>query len=215
MVATKTYEKRTLLTGVGNMYLQMMTTEDTPDAAPVYAPTVYETPSLDKVAVALEIAEKEIYLSNKLHDNLTAVKFANITVDAGYFPTGFAEEAQGMIKVGGGWSMPTHPKKTPFRFAIPITDTAGDEIIYNFTKCTLSPVNINGETQREDISEQLRQYVIKAVVPVFKGDAENELVYHQMDLAVPENKTKYDRDKLLTQGWYDEATATAAEKVGG
>lgn len=213
MAAEKTYEKKALLTGVGNMYLQMIETEDSPESAPTYATTVHETPSLDKVAVSMEINEKDIYLSNKLHTTITAVKYVNINVDAGYFPTGVAEEAQGMVNIGGGWSMPTRPKKKPFRLAFPITDTAGNEIIYNFPKCILSPVNINSESQREDINEQLRQYVIKAVAPEYKGDAVDELVYHEMDLAVPENKTKYDRDKLLAQGWYDTATATAAEKV--
>ena len=211
---TRQYTKRSLLTGAGNLYLQMMETLDTPSAAPVYDNTVYETPSLDTLATTLEIAEKEIYLSNKLHDSIVTVKFATVTVDAGYFPEGFAEEAQGMINVGGGWSMPSNPVKKPFRMGVPFTDTNGDELILNFPKCLLNPSDLNGETQRDDINEQLKQFVIKAVIPEFKGDMDKELVYHKMDMAVEENKTKYDRDKLLNLGWYDNATAKLCEKLG-
>lgn len=214
MPTTKTYEKRALLTGVGSLFLQMMTTEETPSTAPEYGETVYETPSLDTVNATLQIAEKDIFLSNTIHDSLVSVQRADLVVDAGYFPEGFAEEAQGMIKVGGGWSMPTNPKKKPFRLAVPITDMNGDEVIYNYPKCTLTPVNTNAQTQGEEINEQLKQFNIRAVAPVYKGDAEKPLVYHVMDMAIEENKTKYDRDKLLEQGWYDDATATEAEKAG-
>lgn len=213
MVQTKTYEKRTLLTGAGNLFLQMMTTEETPSAAPVYAPTVYETPSVDTIAATMQVAEKDIYLSNILHDSLVNVQMVNLTIEAGYFPTGFAEEAQGMVKIGGGWSMPSNPKKKPFRLAVPFTDMNGDEIIYNFPKCTLSPSDINGQTQREEINEQLKQFVVKAVLPVYKGDAEKSLVYHKLDMAEEENKAKYERDKLLEQGWYDSTSLAETEKA--
>lgn len=208
----KTYEKRALLTGVGNLFLSMMETEETPSAAPVYSEEVYETPSLNTVDASLQIAEKDIFLSNTLHDSLVNVQRVDLTIDAGYFPQGFAEEAQGMIKVGGGWSMPTNPKKKPFRLGIPITDMNGDEIIYNYPKCTLTPVNSNAQTQGEEVNEQMKQYNVRAIAPVYKGDAEKALVYHQIDMAIAENKTKYDRDLLLEQGWFDEESAALAEK---
>lgn len=208
----KTYEKRALLTGVGNLYLQMMETEETPSTAPAYDETVYETPSVDTLNATLQMSERTVYLSNVEHDDLVNVQRVDLVVDAGYFPTGFAEEAQGMVKIGGGWSMPTNPKKKPFRLAIPITDMNGDEIIFNYPKCTLSPVNANAQTKGEEVNEQLTQFNIRAIAPLYKGDADKTLVYHKMDMAETENKTKYDRDKLLVQGWYDEATVTACEK---
>lgn len=212
MPKTKTYEKRALLTGVGNLFLEMMETEETPSVAPVYSDTVYETPSLDTVNAAQQITEKDIYLSNEIHDSLVNVQRVDLTVDAGYFPAGFAEEAQGMVKIGGAWAMPKNPRKKPFRMAVPITDMNGDEIIFNYPKCTLSPVNTNAQTQGEEINEQLKQYNIRAVAPVFRGDAEKSLVYHQIDMAEEENKTTYDRDLLLTNGWYDTATLKLCEK---
>lgn len=213
MVATRTYEKRTLLTGVGNLFLQMMTTEETPSVAPVYADEVNETPSLDTVNASLQISEKDIYLSSQLHDSLVNVQRVDLTIDAGYFPVGFAEEAQGMIKVGGGWSMPSNPKKKPFRLAMPITDMNGDEIIFNFPKCTLSPTNITGTTQREEVNEQIQQFNVRAVFLSYKGDMEKALVYHKIDMAEAENKVKYDRDLLFTNGWFDEASLKLNEVV--
>lgn len=209
---TTTYTKQALLNGAGSLYLQMMETEETPSTPPIYGDEVYETPSLDNLSMSLELNEKQIWLSNKLHSDLSSVRLATITVAAGYFPRGFAEEAQGMIKVGGGWSMPTTPKKKPFRLAVPFTDENGDELILNFPKCTLSPVDISGESRKEDTTEQIPQFAIKAVAPDHKGDLEKELVYHKVDLADPENKAKYDRDKLLVNGWYDNASLALNEK---
>lgn len=214
MAKTATYTKQALLNGAGSLFLQMMTTEETPSVAPTYDEEVFETPSLDTLNMSLELNEKQVWLSNKLHSDLSNVRLATITVDAGYFPRDFAEEAQGMVKVGGGWSMPTNPKKKPFRLAVPFIDENGDELILNFPKCTLSPLDISGQSKKEDTTEQIPQFAIKSVAPDYKGDLDKEFVYHKIDLADPENKTKYDRDLLLINGWYDNATAALCEKPG-
>ena len=213
-MAKKTF-KRGLLTGAGSMYLQSMTNEPNKDTKPTYHETVYETPSLEKVSATLELAEKTIRLSNLPHSEATAVKKAEITVDAGYFPDGFAEEHTGMVQVGGGWSMPTNPKKKPFRFAVPFTDEDGGEIIYNYPYCFLSPVDVDGETEKEDINEKIRQYKITALAlptDVTVSGKKMKLVYHNMDMTTQENSDKYDRDKLLEKGWYDDETAEACVK---
>lgn len=209
---TATYKKQALLTGAGVMHLQFMSKEDQPTTAPTYAEEVYATPSLSKIAVTLDIAEKKVYLSNLLHTDLSAVKSANIVIDAGYLPSGFAEEAQGMVKVGEGWSMPTQLTKKPFRLAIPLTDEFGDQYIINFPKATLSPVDISGETSGEDVNEQLKQFNINAKPLVYKVKDMN-FVYFTMDLAVPENKEKYDANKLLELGWFDDQTLAKCTKA--
>lgn len=212
MAKTSTYTKQALLNGAGSLYLQMITTEETPSTPPIYDEEVFETPSLDNLSMSLELNEKQVWLSNKMHSDLSNVRLATITVAAGYFPRGFAEEAQGMVEVGGGWSMPTTPKKKPFRLAVPFSDENGDELILNFPKCTLSPLDISGETKKEDTTEQIPQFVIKSVAPDYKGDLQKEFVYHKLDLANPENKTKYDRDLLLINGWYDNTSLALNEK---
>lgn len=70
----KKFEKRALLTGVGELYLQFMETEDTPDTAPTYATDVLVTPSIDKVDAKMELSEKKVYLSNLLHSDFSGVK---------------------------------------------------------------------------------------------------------------------------------------------
>ena len=213
-MAKKTF-KRALLTGAGSLYLQSMTNEPNKDTKPTYNETVYETPSLEKVSATLELAEKTIRLSNLPHSEATSVKKAEITVDAGYFPDGFAEEHTGMVQVGGGWSMPTNPKKKPFRFAVPFTDEDGGEILYNYPYCFLSPVDVDGETEKEDINEKIRQYKITALplpTDVTVGGKKLKLVYHTMDMTIKANADKYDRDKLLEKGWYDDETVEACSK---
>lgn len=207
-----TYTKRALLTGAGSLYLSFMETEETPTKAPVYAEEVYETPSLETINAQLEVSENKVFLSNILHSDLSAVQSATIPVTAGYFPPGFAEEAQGMKKVGGGWSMPTNPKKKPFRMGIPFTDENGDELIVNFPKCTLAPVNIEGSTSGQDVNPQMRTYNVTGSPLLYKSDGDN-FVYHQMDMSDEENKTTYDREKLLENGWFDETTLSATEKT--
>lgn len=214
----KTYEKQALMTGAGSIYVDFMTTEATPDTAPVYADEVIETPSLNTLDATFELTETQVYLSNMLHDDLSSVQSATISLEAGYLPREFADEAQGKVKIGGSWAMPTNPTKKPFRLSVPFTDSNGDEYIVNFPNCTLSPVNISGSTGGEESSEQLKSFdVIARPLPYgvdVDGKKVNSVVL-TVDLADPDNKELYDRDKLLEQGWYDEATLAAAEILAG
>lgn len=208
---SKKYEKRALLTGVGELYLQFMDKEDTPDSEPTYEEEVFVTPSIDKVDAKMELSEKKVYLSNLLHSDFSGVKNVGITLDAGYLPKDFAEKAQGKIKIGDSWAATINPKKILFRMAIPFTDENGDELIINYPKCSLSPVDTGGETQKDDINEQIRQYNIVAQ-PLTKKTDGNNVVYVEVDLSDEELKAKYDRDKLLENGWFDESSLKKCEK---
>ena len=205
----KTYEKRALMTGAGSIYVDFMETEATKDTPPTYAGAVVETPSLNTLDATFDIAETQVYLSNILHDDLTSVRSATISLEAGYLPRDFAEEAQGKVQIGGSWALPTNPKKKPFRLAVPFTDSNGDEYIVNFPNCTLSPTDISGQTQGEEATEQLKSFNIVAR-PLPYG--EDNFVVLTLDMADTENKSQYNRDDLLENGWYDEASLTA---VGG
>lgn len=209
----KTYEKRALMTGAGSIYVDFMETEATTDTPPTYAGAVVETPSLNTLDATFDIAETQVYLSNILHDDLTTVRSATISLEAGYLPRDFAEEAQGKVKIGESWALPTNPKKKPFRLAVPFTDSNGDEYIVNFPNCTLSPVDISGQTKGEEATEQLKSFNIMAR-PLPYG--EDNFVVLTLDMADETNKTKYNSDDLLENGWYDEASLTAIgeEPVG-
>lgn len=71
--------------------------------------------------------------------------------------------------------------------AIPFTDENGDETIFNYPKCTLSPVDAGGETQKDDINEQIRQYNIVAQPLTKKSDGAN-IVYVEVDMSIEANK---------------------------
>lgn len=207
--------KKALLTGAGSMYLQTLKNEPDRKTKPIYGESVYETPSLEKVSASLELVEKTVRLSNVPHSEIAVVKKVEITVDAGYFPDGFAEEHSGMVKIGDGWSMPTNPTKKPFRYAQPFTDDKGNELIVNYPYCFLSPVDKDGETEKDDVNEKMQQFKITALPLPFLvtvDELTSAFVYHQIDLAVEENKSKYERDKLLEQGWYDVETLAACVK---
>lgn len=208
----KTYEKRALMTGAGSIYVDFMETEATKDTPPTYAGAVVETPSLNTLDATFDIAETQVYLSNILHDDLTSIRSATISLEAGYLPRDFAEEAQGKVQVGGSWALPTNPTKKPFRLAVPFTDSNGDEYIVNFPNCTLSPVDISGQTQGEEATEQLKSFNIVAR-PLPYGEV--NFVVLTLDMADTENKSQYNRDDLLENGWYDEASLSAVGAGAG
>ena len=207
------YKKRALLTGLGDIYLQFMTSTDGQSTAPTYEQDTFVAPSLDKAEVELEVANKKVFLSNKIHTNIESVKSAKITLDTAYLPEGFTEKAQGAVELEPGvYAMPTNPVKKVFRMAVPFTDENGDEFIINFPSCTLSPVSISGETEREDIDAQLKSVEILAIPLEHKGDLEKNVVYHTADLAKSETKQKFDRNKLLANGWFDKTSLAKCVK---
>lgn len=206
-MATTTFEKQGLVNGIGNLFLEMMLTEDSSVNEPTYSGEVYETASIDTAQITFEINEKQVFLSDLEHSDLTKVTAVNVPINAGYFPAGFAEEAQGMLEDGvGGWFMPDTPKKKPFRMSFPAKTENDDEIIYSFPKCTLSPVEGNFQTRNTDTTEQIPTFNVRSVPLLYKTTGEARRVYNKQSLVTPEEQSAWDRNKLLTQGWYNAAT---------
>ena len=206
-----TFEKKALLTGIGNGFFQVMKTEETPTTAPVYDEKVFEVPSLDKLKTKLEYKSKDIYLSSTLHSVLGKASKATITLDAGYLPDGFEEEVSGATKlVDGVYGMGGKGTKKYFRFAFPIIDENGEKIIINFPKCQIQPTDLNVESQGEDKKEQMQQFDIIAM-PLATGKEEESNIYYKADLR--KNKT-LDERKLLETGFYNKTVLTTLNKSG-
>ena len=201
------YVKQALIDGVGELHLRMMETEDTTGTAPVYSETLYVTPSVDTFKAAVETDKKTIYLSNLMHDDKERVSTVTITLDAGYLPKGFEEEAQGMTNKGdGAWGMSQSPQKKYFSMAIPTTYDNDEEIIFIFPKCTLALRDVDAKTRSESSDEQIPQFEITAHFPNYGGSD----IYYKVEL-VGEDAAKWDRKKLLTQVVYDDATLNACK----
>ena len=206
-----TFEKKALLTGIGNGFFQVMKTEETPTTAPVYDEKVFEVPSLDKLKTKLEYKSKDIYLSSTLHSVLGKASKATITLDAGYLPDGFEEEVSGATKLADGvYGMGGKGTKKYFRFAFPIIDENGEKIIINFPKCQIQPTDLNVESQGEDKKEQMQQFDIIAM-PLATGKEEESNIYYKADLR--KNKT-LDERKLLETGFYNKTVLTTLNKSG-
>ena len=216
MAATRTYKKQALLTGLGDIHVEVMKTVEEPTKPPTYSGEVIQSPSLDKVGVALEIAEKIVYLSNKPHSTFKAVKLATVTIDAGYFPAEFEQEMSGMEKIDEGiYAQSSNPVNKYFRMVVPFTDENGKETFYLFPKCELKPVESNAETQREDINEQLKQFNVNALPLEYESDLEfGNAPYFTMDFSNEAVAKKYDRNKVIDQGFYDKKSLKACEKAG-
>lgn len=205
--ATATSVKEGLITGIGELYLQTM---DADTATPTYLTKVIKTPVIDKAAVKIEYNSKEVYLSGLMHSNMGRVSKVEITLDAGYLPSGFVEEHTGAKKLGEGvYAQPSIPVFKFFRMAFPAQDEHGKEIIFNFPRCQIAPKDWNFETATNENKEQIQQFVITAYELLNDTPGERTL-YQYADLRV--TGETYDRNKLLEKGFYDATTLAACAK---
>lgn len=207
--------KRALLTGIGDGYFQEMTTEDTEESKPVYG-EVKAVPSLQSIEVELSYESNNIFLSSKHHSDLGRLTGTTINVNAGYLPENFEEEMTGAEKLAEGvYSYGDQATRKFFRFAFPMRDENGEEVIINFPKCQLEPIGMSGQTETEQKEAQIPSYNIVGHALVYRGASEEDKtnsIYLRTDLRNKTAKETYDRKKLLEQGWYDRETLEATKK---
>lgn len=204
--------KQTLMTGLGNGYFQKMVTEETETTAPVYdVETGTEVvPSLQSAETEMTYESSPIFLSNKKHSDLGKVSDLTVTLSAAYLPEGFAEWSTGAVKLAEGvYGYNSNPIRKFFRFAFPMTDENGREVIINIPKCQLEPVGLNPQSETETKEAQITSYNVVGNALVYRpaeADAEDDInnnIYVKADLRNPAVAAAFDRDKLLEIGWYD------------
>ena len=209
MTVTKEAVSKALLTGVGAGYLQKVKTEATSSQGLTYDDKTYEVFAIDKVAFKGQTKEKAVYLSNIKARDIVKFSSVEMTVDIGFFPNGFLEEMSGMTKLATGvYVQGDSPRYKQFRWAFPVTDEDGEEIIYNFPVCQIESPDFNAETETDEKKENITQVTIKAY-PVI--GSKNKSVFSKIDLRETD---KYDREKLLLQGFYDIQTLNQCLKSG-
>lgn len=211
--------KQTLMTGLGDGYFQKMLTEETETTAPTYD-TGTEPGTGTEVVPSLQSAETEmtyesspLFLSNKKHSDLGKVSDLTITLNAAYLPEGFAEWSTGAVKLAEGvYGYNSSPIRKFFRFAFPMTDENGREVIVNVPKCQLEPVGLNPSTETESKEAQVTAYNVVGNAMVYRPaavetiDDINDGIYFKADLRKPEVAAVFDRNKLLELGFYDKAS---------
>lgn len=210
--------KQTLMTGLGDGYFQRMQTEETETTAPIYdEETGTEVvPSLQSAETQMTYESSPLFLSNKKHSDLGKVSDLTITLNAAYLPEGFAEWATGAVKMAEGvYGYNSNPIRKFFRFAFPMTDENGREVIINVPKCQLEPVGLNPQSETETKEAQITAYNVVGNAMVYRpadADATDDLnndIYVKADLRKPEVASVFDRNKLLELGWYDKETLNA------
>lgn len=210
--------KQTLMTGLGNGYFQKMVTEETETTAPVYdVETGTEVvPSLQSAETEMTYESSPIFLSNKKHSDLGKVSDLTVTLSAAYLPEGFAEWSTGAVKLAEGvYGYNSNPIRKFFRFAFPMTDENGREVIINIPKCQLEPVGLNPQSETETKEAQITSYNVVGNALVYRpaeADAEDDInnnIYVKADLRNPAVAAAFDRDKLLEIGWYDKESLDA------
>jgi len=214
--------KRGLMTGLGDGYFQKMTEEDTATTAPVYdiETGVQIVPSLESAETEMTFDSSPQYLSNKKHSDLGKLSDVTITLNAGYFPEGFAEWATGAEKIGpGAYAYNDNPIRKFFRFAFPATDEDGRLVIYNFPKCQLEPVEISSSTETDTKEAQITAFNIVGNALVYRGAEDisgaGSNIYLKVDTREEDAQDYYDTDALLEDGWYDVETLEAAAVGNG
>lgn len=207
--------KRALMTGLGDGYFQKMMEEDTETTAPVYDTEAEVVPSLESAETEMTFDSSPQYLSNKKHSDLGKLSDVTITLNAGYFPEGFAEWATGAVKIGpGAYAYNNNPIREFFRFAFPATDENGGVVLYNFPKCQLEPVGISSSTESDTKEAQITAFNIVGNALIYKaseelaGDGNN--IYLKVDTREKDAEGYYDISKLLEDGWFDAQSLEAA-----
>ena len=210
--------KQTLMTGLGDGYFQRMITEETETVAPIYDDETGTevVPSLQSAETEMTYESSPLFLSNKKHSDLGKVSDLTITLNAAYLPEGFAEWSTGAVKLAEGvYGYNSNPIRKFFRFAFPMTDENGREVIVNVPKCQLEPVGLNPSTETESKEAQVTAYNVVGNALVYRpsiadsDDDVNNSIYVKADLRKPEVAALYDRDKLLEVGFYDKASLDA------
>lgn len=210
--------KQTLMTGLGDGYFQKMLTEETETEAPVYdEETGTEVvPSLQSAETEMTYESNPLFLSNKKHSDLGKVSDLTITLNAAYLPEGFAEWSTGAVKLAEGvYGYNSNPIRKFFRFAFPMTDENGKEVIINVPKCQLEPVGLNPSTETENKEAQVTAYNVVGNALVYQpaiadsDDDVNNSIYAKADLRKPEVAAVFDRNKLLELGFYDKDSLDA------
>ena len=210
MAVTKETVTKALLTGVGAGYLQKVKTEALSSSGLTYEEKVFEVYAIDKIAFKGQTKNKTVYLSNVKARDIVKYSSVEMTVDIGWFPDGFLEEVSGMVKLANGaYVQGDSPKYKQFRWAFPVTDEDGQEIIYNFPVCQIENPDFNAETETDEKKENITQVTIKAY-PV--SSEKRKAVFSKIDLR---ETTKYDREKLLTLGFYNAETLKVCLKDSG
>lgn len=209
--------KRGLMTGLGDGYFQRMTAEETETTPPEYdiEKGTEVVPSLQSAETEMAYESNEVFLSNKLHSDLGKLTRVTMTLNAGYLPEGLPEWATGAVELAPGvYGYNSNPIRKFFRFAFPGTDENGKEIIYNFPKCQLEPVGLNWQTETESKEAQITAYNIVGNALIYRpADDIGDGIFFKADLRNEEAATKYDRDKLLEDGWYDKPSLETALKT--
>lgn len=210
--------KQTLMTGLGDGYFQKMLTEETETEAPVYdEETGTEVvPSLQSAETEMTYESNPLFLSNKKHSDLGKISDLTITLNAAYLPEGFAEWSTGAVKLAEGvYGYNSNPIRKFFRFAFPMTDENGKEVIINVPKCQLEPVGLNPSTETENKEAQVTAYNVVGNALVYQpaiadsDDDVNNNIYVKADLRKPEVAALFDRNKLLEIGFYDKTSLDA------
>lgn len=216
--------KQTLMTGLGDGYFQKMLTEETETEAPVYdEETGTEVvPSLQSAETEMTYESNPLFLSNKKHSDLGKVSDLTITLNAAYLPEGFAEWSTGAVKLAEGiYGYNSNPIRKFFRFAFPMTDENGKEVIINVPKCQLEPVGLNPSTETENKEAQVTAYNVVGNALVYQpaiadsDDDVNNSIYAKADLRKPEVAAVFDRNKLLEIGFYDKASLDLCRLTAG
>jgi len=210
--------KQTLMTGLGDGYFQRMITEETETVAPIYDDEIGTevVPSLQSAETEMTYESSPLFLSNKKHSDLGKISDLKITLNAAYLPDGFAEWATGAVKLAEGiYGYNSNPIRKFFRFAFPMTDENGREVVINVPKCQLEPVGLNPQSETDSKEAQITAYNVVGNALVYQPavseseDDINNAIYFKADLRKAAVSAIYDRNKLLEVGFYDKLTLEA------
>lgn len=182
-------KKQGVITGVKELYVSVMTTEESGSTAPVYDTVIYRIPILKEITVTVPQEDSVFYASNDIYSASTFITEAELSVttmklDAEVYNKvlGIEMTTDGVATVKGG-----SINRPYVAVGFAVTTHNGEQQAYWFPKTQWKIPEASASTQEDSMSEQNTEFSIMAY-PL----STNKDLYYVADSEVTASKVDFD-----------------------
>lgn len=160
-----------VITGVSELYVSVMTTEDTSATAPSYDTKIHSLPILKEIEIEFNEEAVAFYSSNKVYAGSNLLSGATMTATTFKIDSSIYAELTGQVSgTAGGNSVRAGAINRPY-VAVGFAQTGhnGQKVVYWVPKTKWSLSAISGQTQEDTMSEQTSEFEI-TIYPLSNND---------------------------------------------
>lgn len=167
----KAMASQMVITGVSELFVCPMTTEDSLVMPPVYGDTIHRLPVLKEIEIEFNEEAVAFYASNKVYAGSNLLSGATMTATTFKLDSSVYAELTGqMTGTTGGHSIKAGAIQRPY-VAVGFAQTGhnGERIVYWLPKTKWALSTVSAQTQEDSMSEQTSEFEI-TVYPLSNND---------------------------------------------